>query len=142
MATDKPSEVTLYIQTKLQQDATLGLRDVWYGDQNLIPRIPAAAVEPGTRNRSWAGTSRQTLNSFIVDVILYHSVLEDINTGRLEALQLAERVEALLHADPTMGGHVYAGLCTSIEPGYARRGDLLLQATQVRWEGNSKTRVI
>lgn len=139
--TDKPSVVAAYIKDMLEQSA-IPFEDVWYGDQNLIPRTPAAAVEPGARGREWAGTSRSSMNTFVVDVIIYHSQLEDVNLTRQEALELAEDVEVLLHSDPTLGGLVIDSLCTSLEPGYAERGNILLQATSVRWEGRSKTRVI
>lgn len=140
MTTDRTSVLCTYIQNILVN--SLLFEDVWYGDQNMIPRTPAAAVEPGSKTRAWSGTSSQSENRFSIDVIIFHSRLEDVNLTRKEALEQAEQVEELLHSDLTMGGLVIDSLCTAVEPGYAERGNLLLQATSVTWEGRSKTRVV
>lgn len=122
----------------------LGLQDVWYGDQNLIPRYPAVAVEAGPFDRTLAGIGGKgrTENRIRVLLLLYLAKIADVQVTKKQTDELAERIMDKLHEDITMGGLVIHGFVTTIEPGYATRGGTLMRTTRVTWEGLSKTGIV
>lgn len=124
--------------------AELGLEDVWYGDQNLIPRYPAVAVEAGPFNRDLSGIGGKGLtdNRIRVLLLLYLAKIQDVQVTRKATDELAERIMDKLHEDVTMNGTVIHGFVTAIEPGYATRGGTLMRTTRVTWEGLTKTRIV
>jgi len=141
--TDSYVTISQYIKDLLANNTTLGLQDVWYGDQQLVPRVPAAAVEPGTLRRSLGGVSPGgvTENYIAVYVMVYHAGIKDTQTTKKECDEHAEKIITALHADLTMGGLVIHGFCTEVDPGYATRGGELFFATRIQWEGLTKTRL-
>lgn len=139
---DKPSVVTqavfdLWNTNKL----TLGLADVWYGDQELNPRTPSVSVESGTYNRELQGAQNATVNHFIVESTLYVARIGDNQANLKASEQLAEAMMDLIHQDLNLGGLVYYGFVTTITPGVVRKGNSLMRATRITWEGDSKTRL-
>jgi len=142
MHTQSFEEVTQAIVDLLKEHQDdLGLKDVWYGDQELIPRTPAVAVESGSKTRELTGAPDVTTNRFTVFVLTYMAKIQDVQTTRKMADQLAEAIELLLHDDTTIGGLVIFGMCTSVEPGYAIRGGTLMRAARITWEGFTKLRM-
>jgi hypothetical protein len=140
--TDSVEVITQYIVDLLEANkVALGLTDVWYGDQQLVPRTPSCAVEAGPKNRALAAMPRVTQNSFIVYVLVYVAKIQDVQSTHKTAIQMAEAIEEVLHGDPTMGDNVIHGYCTSIEPGYAVRGGTLMRASRITWEGLTKLRI-
>jgi hypothetical protein len=119
---------------------TLELTDVFYGDQTRIPRSPCLCVESGTKTRELQGAMRRTTNVFQVYLILYHSEVRDSQTNRKEVDVLAEQVEALVHADPTLGGIVTHSYCTSLTPGYVPKASgTLFKAARITVEATTTT---
>jgi hypothetical protein len=119
----------------------LGLQDVWYGDQEMVPRTPAVAVEPGSKARVIAGTSRSTENRLTVYLMVYVAKIQDVQATRKTTDQIAEAIEVHLHNDPTLGGLVIFSMVSSVESGYAIRGGTLMRSARMTWEGLSKTRI-
>lgn len=119
----------------------LGLQDVWYGDQNLIPRYPAVAVEAGpfTRQLAGIGGKGRTDNQIRVLLLVYSAKIADVQTTRKATDILSETIMDKLHEDITMGNTVIHGFVTAIEPGYATRGGTLMRTTRITWEGFTKT---
>jgi len=128
----------------LLEDATqLGFEDIFYGDQELIPHTPAAAVEPGSMQRQIGGImpGGQTLNTFQVYVFVYHCPIQSPQVTRKECDQLAEQVQRIFHTDVTLGGLVTHGFCTNSESGVTVRGGAMLRTHRITWSGISKTGV-
>lgn len=117
---------------------SLGIEDVFYGDQNLIPRSPAVCVETGNKARALAGATRRTDNIFVVYILVYHSEIRSPQSNRRAADALAESIETLIHQDPTLGGLVTHGYVTSVEPGYVDRPNTM-RACRITYEGQSRT---
>lgn len=137
--TDNLDTVTQYIVDLINTNkVALGVQDVWYGDQELIPRSPAVAVEPGTKTRTLTGMPRMATNNFTVFILVYVAKLQDIQLTRKTSNQLAEAIEDLIHGDSNLGGLVVHGFCTSQESGYAVRGSLLMRAVRISYEAMSK----
>lgn len=135
------SVLSTYIHGLVEDEkASLSLEDVWYGDQQLIPRTPAVTIEPGRVDTTLNNTGMQATHEFEVELLVYHSELLEVNTTRLECIQLGESIRDLLNSDKQMDGHVVHGHVSRFEPGYATR-QVLLQAVRLTWNGMSKTRI-
>lgn len=117
------------------------LKDIWYGDQDLIPRLPAACVEPGPKIRTLNGSLQMSENELAVFIMVYHGQVADTQVTKQVCDEQAERIEALLHTDKTLGGLVVFGFCRELEPGYAERGRTLMYSTRITWQGLSKTMI-
>ena len=142
---DRLSTVADYINTLLNTNkVTLGLQDVFYGDQEKIPRTPAVAVETGvyTRELSGIGGKGRTDNKFTVYILVYNNRIRDEQLNRKDVLTLSEAIMDVLHSDVTMGGNVIHGHVTAIEPGYAIRQNVLMRMARITWEGLTKTIIV
>lgn len=124
--------------------ATLSIPDaamVFYGDQQMVPRTPAVAVEPGalTRSLSGKGASGRTDNVFTIYLMAYLAKISSNQAVRKQSDELAERLVNILHSDRTMGGLVIHGFVTSLESGFAVRGGTLMRTARLTWQGLTKT---
>jgi hypothetical protein len=138
--TDKVSVIGQAVFAILTNAApVLGLQDVFYGDQEKIPRSPTACVETGLKNRELTGVPRRTTNTMQLFIIVYHSRVQDNQVTRLESDQFAELVEDELHKSEnvTLGGLVSHSMVVSSEYGYARRSNLLWTATRMTYQTTS-----
>ena len=136
--TDSLVTVVDAVVAKLEAAADdLGLTDVFYGDQELIPRSPAACVETGTKDRSLRGATRRTDNAFTVYVLVYHSEVRSPQSNRRDADVLAESIETLLHQDKTLGGLVTHCYVTRLESGYSRKQNALLRSSRLTFVGEN-----
>lgn len=136
--TENFSLVGEFIQDLLQETTSLGLQDVFYGDQELIPRTPAVAVETGIFTRQLDGIPYRTKNVFRIYLLVYFAKVQDVQVTRLQCDQKAEQIMRTLHQNKTMGGLVISGHVTAIEPGYTYRGRALMRSARITWEGLTK----
>lgn len=124
---------------------TLGLKDIFYGDQNLIPRTPSLSVDPGPRLRDYTQTGLQTTVELTEFIMIYHSQYKDLQTVKKATDVLAEDVEAVLHLNRTEIGTgsqlVVHSLVTSVEPGFAERGKQIFVVHRLTWEALVKERI-
>jgi hypothetical protein len=129
-----------YWMTKFETDkGTLGIQDVYYGDQKQIPRTPSLCLEPDAKRRELAGVPRRVENTLGFYVLLYISKVTDVETNARDALVFAETVETYIHQDKDSGGYLVHGYCTDVEPGYRTRGDSKFRACRIKFEGINKT---
>ena len=121
----------------------LGLEDVWYGDQTLTPRTPCLTVESGPFSRTLAGVSLKgtTDNVIRVELIIYISKIGDTQVNLKDSEVMAEAVMDVLHEDVSIGSLVLHGYVTAIEPGRIRKGNSMMRATRISWQGITKTRI-
>lgn len=119
----------------------LGLKDVWYGEEDLVPKTPAVSVVPDRKRRDIIETGYMARNDFEVVITLFHSRLASPTLVRRETIQLAEQLEDVIHADRTLGGLLVHSYVTELTPGFVRRGNVVMKATQLGWSGFTKTRL-
>jgi hypothetical protein len=132
---------TLLIQQK-NQGVWPNLKDIWYGrEEELIPNTPAINITEEGKNRELYGTGHRTENRFSFYITVFHSKLGDPAITRKECTAFAEEVEAVLHADKTLGGLLFTSMVTALQPGVASRNNVLLKATRLTWVGRSSTRI-
>lgn len=118
--------------------------DVYYGDQDRIPRTPSVCVEPGNKDRALAGAPNMTQNEFTVYILIYHNRAQDIQLTRRETDQLAYDIELYIHQDLQLknGGstpNVIHGFVTANESGYATKNGTLYRAARLTYHGMNKT---
>lgn len=119
----------------------LGLESVWYGDQTLIPKTPALAIEAGPYGRALSGIGGKgrTDNAIRIYGIVYLNRIQDVESLRRETDELAESCMDVMHEDITLGGLVIQGHVTLIEPGYTVRNGAMFRSARITWEGLTKT---
>jgi hypothetical protein len=137
--TDSLVTVSKYIETMLSSNAVaLNLEDVFYGDQQRIPRTPAACVESGEKRRTLKGAPRMTLVDITTYIIVYHYKLKSVQEIREDNDLLAEAIETLVHSDCKLGGYVIDSMVTSVESGYQMKGNSLFRASRLTIEARSQ----
>lgn len=140
--TDSAEVIANYIYQMLLNPTNmtaLGVNDVWYGDQSLLPRTPALCVNPGTKKREFQGATFRTLNTIETYVLVYFGVIQDIQLNLHAATTLADAIETLVHSDLKLGGNVTAVLCTQNEPGMINKAGVWMMGARLTFESMSKT---
>lgn len=138
--TDSSVAVTEKVHGLLSfRKAELGIAEVYYGDQTLIPVFPAVVLESYPKDRTIRVTHKFDL-TIRVGITIYHDKVQSTTVTKKEAEELAEAVEAVLQEDMTMGGLVLFGFVTRVEPGVAIRQREMIRASRLTWEGRSKVK--
>lgn len=133
------SQLADYVVQLLQNHAAeLGLLDVFYGDQDFLPRNPAAIVEPNRKEQELKGAPRRTAVQLGVYVVLYVSAITDTQTSRRDADRLGEEVEAVLHLDAQCNGQVIHSLVTINESGWSTKRSTPIRASRLTFEATSQ----
>lgn len=140
---------SFYVFTKAIQTIVEGVKeefeiaDIWYGDQKQIPRTPTVCVVADGKTREIQGAPRRSRNNLKCYLVLYHSKIQDVQKNSEEVDQLAERLEAEIHKDPTLGGLVIHSLVSAVDAGEITRlvntTTTLFRASRLTVEGFSKT---
>jgi len=118
---------------------SLGIADVWYGEQRKIPRTPTVEVIPGQKVRNPAGAPRRVDNGFECYIMIAAGIVQDTQLNLHLAGELAESVEAVIHADPTLGGICINSLVVRTEFGVAERSSTEYRAARLTVQAQSRT---
>lgn len=137
----KNSQLTDYVVTLLLNHPELGLQDVFYGDQDFLPRNPAVCVEPNRKTQELNGAPRRTLIDLSVYVIIYVSATKDAQTNRRDADMLGEAIEDVLHTDAQCGGRVVHSLVTENASGWATKGGTPIRASRLTFDATSQAQL-
>ena len=135
------SVITQAIVDLLKGDSTLGLKEVYYGDQGGIPLTPSATVELGNKTRAYNAIGIQTNVVPEIHIVIYHGLVADVQKIKKDLDQFVQLVENKLHVDNTLGGLVISGIVTSVEPGVAVVGKTQFYAHRMTWEAIIKERI-
>lgn len=131
--------VTQAVVDLLEADQSLGLKKVWYGDQDRIPFTPCATVESGSVESDLAATGYWTTHEITIYVMVYFAKITNQSELKKETDQHAEKVRDTLHKNKNLNSIVVHGNVTSMEPGIARRGGAKLRATRMTLRYITKT---
>lgn len=116
--------------------------NIYYGDQEKFPEVPAICVDPGTRPRRLEGVSYRSHNDFNIYIMFYFAKVDQSNQDtRKQIQQIAEAAETLIHQDPQFGGLLIHGFCELNESGYTYRAGTMYRSNRVTFSGYSKTRL-
>jgi len=111
--------------------AGLNVSDVYYGDQEKIPRVPTVCVDTGSKRRELNGAPRRVMVDMELYVLVYTGAVASLSANREQDDLIAEAVETLIHLDATMGGLVIDSLVSDIEYGYALRNNSLFRTARL-----------
>lgn len=141
--TAKTSVLAEFMQNLLKTNKTsLGLQEVYYGQQSMIPVSPVVVVTPGEKTRDLAGVSApggRTDNWLTVYVDVLSSKVGSEEEIRKYLDELADSVEEFLHQDTTMEGYVIHGFVISWDPGITFIANSQFRTVRLTWRGRSKT---
>ena len=121
---------------------SLGLADVFFGEQKMLPRSPAAVVDLGRKRRELAGVSApggRTMNNMDIIIDVHSAKVAEEALARMELNLLAEAVEDLLHVDTTMGGIIIHGFVRDWDPGEAFINNSMFRTVRMMYTGQTKT---
>lgn len=125
--------------------AFLGISDVWFGDQQALPRTPSLCVEPGMKKRTLQGVPNMPLTNIDTIFLLYHSKVDiDQQTTRRDCIKVAEDVELYLHqhCDPLLASNgsqlTIQGMITEADPGYSYKSRSTYNAVQMTFTSQVK----
>lgn len=150
--TDSHDVLTQYIVDKLRTNYALLIAavtgvavpspdDIYYGDQDKLPRTPSVCVEPLDTGRTLQGVSYRADNEFTWSIFVYHDKFQDNQLTRKECQQVAEVIVTLLHQDPQMGGNAIHSFAPSNESGYVFRAKTQYRANKISYSASTKTRL-
>lgn len=151
--TAKGSALTTHLMGLLNDPvnkAALGLKRVYYGDQQYIPEVPAVCVEPAVVNRQMVGVPLRTDNEFGISVLVYCANVEGSEDAQHAADVVAEAVIDVLNADglpahhggTNFGGLVIYGFVQSSEYGYIVKDNKLMRANRMVVYGMNRTNLL
>ena len=109
---------------------SLGIEEVYFGDQERIARHPSVCIEPNLQRNDIAGvaTPMRLQRTHTVVILLYHSRFVDTQTQRRDCDALAAEIEELVHNNVTLGGLVIHAYVSSVESGYSRKEGIIRAA--------------
>jgi hypothetical protein len=137
--TDSLKVFSEYLETLLEtHKGTLGIVDIYYGDQSRIPRTPSACVDPGEKFQQLNGAPRRVAITLTTYVLIYHNPVKGVEALSKESDAIAEAVENRIHLNPTFDGLVIDSLVSRIEYGYQTRGNTLYRVSRLTVEGRSQ----
>jgi hypothetical protein len=122
-------------------DTGIAARDVYFGDQQNVPRTPSACIDPGGKTRTRNGDPRRTLVTLTNYIIVYHYEVKSLQDVREDADRLGETVEAIVHEDSFMGDSVLDSMVISVESGYLQRRNSMYRATRLTIEATAQTQL-
>lgn len=121
----------------------LGVKAVYYGDQDKLATTPVVCVEPDTKKQDYrgGGVNRMLGVNITVFLLVYHSFVQSAQENRKGADQLAEAIEDLIHQDATLGGLVIECHVSEVASGYATKGNSLVRANRITIEHVTQNRL-
>lgn len=127
---------------------SFGVKAVYYGDQDTFPTNPSVCVEPSTTVREIEGSAFTTRNTFLVNILVYHTslsgntIIQEECDNISELIQDAVNKESItpIHGGGTQfGGIIVSGHVARLEYGYRLLADKLMRCNRLIWQGMTKT---
>lgn len=119
----------------------LGANDVFFGDQDRIPRANTICVEPDEKQQELNGVPRRIAVDVRIYVLVYHNEVRSGQANLADSLSLAEAVEDLVHQDPQLGGLCIHSMVEASKAGYARKQNGLMRATRITLKISSQVQL-
>ena len=139
--TDNLSTLTQYVVDQLEANSSLGLQVVYFGDQELIAKVPAVTVEPISVERELIEARRYVNCTLELEIMVYQAQLNDRGATLKLALEKGEATMDILDALQNCGGNALFSWCTGMEVGTAQRGNNLLSASRIAFRAISQVQL-
>lgn len=131
------ADITQALVDKLTTNSvTLGLKGVFYGDQDKLPATPIACVEPDMKEIISITPFRKEDIDITVYIIVYHSIVESAQLNRKAVDIMAEAIETLINADKNLkrldgSDRVIHCYIKRVASGYAKKGNSVVRASRL-----------
>lgn len=139
--TDSMATVGQYLVDQLTAEGSLGFENVYFGDQEIIPAVPCAAVEPVVLQRELIEARRFIQAEMEFYITVYVGQLENRAANLKSALEKGEATQNRLDTYQTCGDIVIFSYCTGLEVGTAVRGNNLLSAARITFFAKSQVQL-
>jgi hypothetical protein len=159
--THRASDVTNEVISRLKLiSGQFGIKQIYYGNQEIIAAAPAVCVLPSTIDRDWQGSSLNVNNDFQISLLVYSTSLregsevvqanldiltEDIadyfNVAAAE-LTLTKTFRGVTVTGDRLSGLVTQGLSTRIEYSYRTMSDELMRMNRIIFIAMSRTGLV
>lgn len=123
--TNRLSEVAdFFFQLLSENKVQLGLADVFYGDQTLIPHTPTVCVETGEATQTLVGIPRRVDVAMELYLLIYIGDIRSTILNRQESETLADILGDFIHdQDPRLAGLVIHTFVSKTEFGYSAKAN-------------------
>jgi hypothetical protein len=146
-----PHHIAVRIFDLLEDDRTglntLGIVDLFYGDQDKLIQTPTVIIEAGDTSSPLDGLPNMVRRQHACDVIIFHAAYDSNQSTKLQAEEYAAAIADFLDGnlqltDPQGNDPlVIHGWVALNSPGYLKVGDNKYRASRLTWQGISKTRL-
>lgn len=149
--TAKPSVLSEYLISLVNTNKTaLGVRRVYYCDQEYIPEQPSVCVEPARVVRELSGAPFRTNNEFAISVLVYGADVQGVEDAQRATDLVGESIVEVINAQglpatqggTSFGGLVIYGYVQQSDYGYVVKKDKLLRANRLMVYALSKTNLL
>lgn len=129
----------------------LGIKAVYYGDQQTFAAYPTVCVEPAITSRDLSGMSYMTDNNFQVSILVYVASLDGIENIQEKCDSVSENIQDAVNAESIdaqfaggtrFGGIIVSGNTARLEYGYKMLSNRLTRCNRLVWQGFTKTRLL
>lgn len=120
---------------------SLSIHSIFLGDQEKLPGTPVVCVEPDTKANILKNATRGIEIQLRAQIIVYTAMLASPEQNRRDADVLAEDIETILHANPTLDGLVIHSLADEVASGYASKAGTLVRANKIQFTARSQSRL-
>ena len=118
--------------------STYQIKRVDYGDVDRVTESIQVCVDPEFKRTELRTIgNRGVTRIFRVNVVVYFSFITNPSYNREYCDRLAEQLESIYNADPTLGGKVMNGLVTEVGSGYARKDGITVRANRLLYEASA-----
>ena len=123
------------VEEKLKENqVSLGLGAVYYGDQRRIAQKFTACIEPGEDRAELQGMMRRVTRTVTVYILLYGVLISAEDASREATDEVAEAIEALLNQDSTLGGLFTHCYVTLVESGYSPKDGSMVSTCRITFQ--------
>lgn len=116
-------------------------KDSWivlYGDQDKLPRMITACVEPNVKSTELRNAFRGVRRTLEVFVLVYFGSLNQSGQiNRLDADKIAEEIEAELNKNPQGDGSLVHCMVSEIASGYSSKDGTIVKSSRITFQGDS-----
>lgn len=138
----KLTPVCDYLLTLIETNmVSLGVKAVFYGDQERLPVTPTVCIEPDQSENELKAARRFVGTTIRVYILIYHSKISSVETNRRGSDLMAEAIADLIHTEPTLAGLVIHGFVKNISSGYVNRERTVVRTSRITYEALSQAQL-
>lgn len=146
LSTSLPDITQALVDKLTTNSASLGLKGVFYGDQDKLSATPIACVEPDMKDNISISPFRKLEIEMTIYIVVYHSLVESAQLNRKDADNMADAIETLIHLDKgllRLDGTARVTHCyiKRIASGYVKKGSSVVRASRLTFSARTQNQL-